>query len=74
MSKWRSYGQALHPKEWWEIALLQYIKIKEPDKIKNEPKVISVSTDKVMFGMKSHFGLLHISKKTIIETITPELN
>lgn len=74
MSKWRKYGQALHSKEWWQIALLEYINLKCPEKIVYNPKVDCVRSHMVKFGMMNHYGILNISKKTIIETISPELN
>ena len=74
MSNWRAYGQAEHPKEWWQLALLEYIKIKCPEKIRYNPKVDCVRSHTVEFGMMKHYGRLIISKKTIIETISPELN
>jgi hypothetical protein len=74
MSKWRAYGQAVHPKKWWEIALCEYFKIIHPDKTENYLKVISTSKHLIVFEMKYQSEQVYISKKTIIETISPELN
>jgi hypothetical protein len=74
MSNWREYDQELHSKEWWQGALLEYIKIKCPEKIRYNPKVDSVKSHVIEFGMMKHYGILIISKKTILETISPDLN
>ena len=74
MSNWNAYGQWRHPKIWWQLALLEYIKIKCPEKVAYNPKVECVTRHMVKFGMMKHYGRLNISKKTIIETISPELN
>jgi len=51
MSKWRAYGQAVHPKKWWEIALCEYFKIIHADKTENDLKVVSTSRHLVVFEM-----------------------
>ena len=74
MSNWLAYGQSVHQQEWWQLALLEYIKIKCPEKIRYNPKVVCVTSHTVEFGMIKHYGRFIFSKKTIIETISPELN
>lgn len=74
MSKWHSYGQWRHPLIWWQIALLHYFKVKHPEKIKYNPKIISLSEDRILFGMRKHYGQLSLSKKIILESISSQLN
>ena len=74
MSNWRSYGQALHPKQWWECTLLQYFKFINPDNIPSNLKVTSTANHMVVFVLNNQNSQIEINKKTIIETISPELN
>jgi hypothetical protein len=74
MDKWCAYGQWRHPKIWWEHTLLKYFKVINPDKIPSNVKVISTSKHKVVFVINNQNCQLEIHKKTIIETISPELN
>lgn len=74
MDKWRAYGQWRHPKIWWECTLLNYFKVINPDKIPNNVKVISTSKHRVVFVINNNSSQFEITKKKIIETISPELN
>lgn len=74
MSKWRSYGQRRHSFFWWQNMLNHYIEIRHFNKLKYNPKIISVSKHNIVFGLKSFYGHFILSKKKIIETISPQLN
>jgi hypothetical protein len=71
---WSKYGEWRHPKEWWQIQLLEYIKIKHPDRLKFNPTIISVEETHIWFGMRKHYGHLRLSKKAIIETLNETSN
>ena len=62
---WSKYGARRHTKEWYQIKLVDFLKINFPDKIKFNPSVIKITDDKVYFGMQKHFGTLVISKKSL---------
>ena len=57
----------------WERILLEYLTQNHPDKLKYNPKLIGVTKDHVVFGMKKHMGWLWLTKKKIIETLFPNL-
>lgn len=69
MINWEKYGKWRHPKEWWQIKLLEYMKIKHPDKVNLNPKIISVEDTHIWFGMQKHYGHFKLDKTTITETI-----
>jgi len=69
---WSEYGKWRHPNEWWGIKLIEWIKIKYPDKLKNNPKIIDVTETEIVFGMKHHYGHLHLSKETILKDLENE--
>jgi hypothetical protein len=71
---WSKYGEWRHTKEWWQIKLLEYIKIKHTDKLDLNPKIISVEDTHIWFGMQKHYGHLKLDKKTIIETLNETSN
>lgn len=66
---WSKYGEWRHPKEWWQIKLTEWLKIKHPDKMKYDPKVDGVTEAHVTFGMKKHYGVLLVSKETILNDL-----
>lgn len=66
---WSKYGEWRHPKEWWQIKLIEWMNIKHPDKLKNNPKVIEVSESEIIFGMSHHHGRLHLNKETILNDL-----
>jgi hypothetical protein len=74
LNGWIKYGQWRHPKEWWQHALIEYIKITCPEKLIYNPTIIDISTHKIILGMKKHMGRLILSKTKIMEVLCPELN
>ena len=62
---WSKYGARRHTKEWYQIKLVDFLKINFSDKIKFNPSVIKITDDKVHFGMQKHYGTLVISKKSL---------
>jgi hypothetical protein len=68
-NKWTEYGKALHPLEWWQNALTIYLKMTNPEKLQYNPTVIKVTEEKIHFGMRSHYGILILSKEKIENTI-----
>jgi hypothetical protein len=66
---WSKYGEWRHPNEWWQIQLVEYMKVTDPEKLKFNPKIIEVNENKIVFGMKKHYGHLHLSKKLIMDTL-----
>jgi hypothetical protein len=47
---------------------------KHPEKLIFNPRLIDVSEHHIRFGMRKHYGTLHLSKKVIIEVLHPEWN
>lgn len=74
MSNWRAYGQWRHPKIWWGCTLRDYFKVINPDKVSDSVNVVSVSKHKVVYVMWNNICQFEITKKNIIEIISPELN
>jgi hypothetical protein len=60
--------------EYWEKNLKDYITQKHPDKIKYNPILLKVTKGHIVFGIKKHMGIFIIPKKSIIETLFPNLN
>ena len=54
-----------YSKEWYQIKLVEFLKINFPEKIKFNPMVIKITDDKVHFGMQKDEGTLVFSKKTL---------
>ena len=54
-----------YSKEWYQVKLVEFLKINFPEKIKFNPIVVKISDDNVYFGMQKHYGRLVISKKSI---------
>ena len=59
------YGKYNQPLEWYQRKLIEFIKEKNPDKLKFNPTVIKIQNDQLIFGMKKHYGRLVMSLKTI---------
>ncbi|WP_276979007.1 hypothetical protein [Flavobacterium filum] len=72
MNEWSKYGQWRHPVEWWQNALNQYFDKMHPDKKANNPKVIEVGENSIIFGLSRHQGRLVLSKSSILKVTNPE--
>lgn len=70
--EWSKYGQWRHPKEWWELKLIEWMRIKHPDTLKYNPKIDSITDTHIKFGMKKHYGVLRIDKETILKDLENE--
>jgi len=46
------------PTEKWQRLLIRYIVRESPEKIKFNPRLIEVHSDKIIFGMEKHYGRL----------------
>lgn len=46
------------PTEKWQRLLIRYIVRESPEKIKFNPRLIEVHSDKIIFGMAKHYGRL----------------
>lgn len=66
---WSKYGEWRHPIEWWQIKLVEYMKVKHPEKLEFNPKVISLTDESIVFGMRNHSGHLNLTKKLIMDTL-----
>ena len=64
----------INSNKYWESNLLEYLTQKHPDKIKYNPALLKVTEEHIVFGIKKHMGIFIIPKKTIIETLFPNLN
>lgn len=59
----------LNPKKWWEIKLIKWLKLKHPEKLSFDPKILNITGTHIEFGMKKHFGILLISKERILNDL-----
>lgn len=66
---WTEYGKWRHPKEWWQIKLIQWMKSEHEDKLHLNPKIIEVRETDILFGMEKYYGNLVISKETLLKAI-----
>lgn len=61
-SDWR---QKVHPQfilDYYQMLLKKYFETYHPDKLVFEPKVIELRSENVVFGLKKHYGVLHLGK------------
>mgnify|MGYP003646389791 FL=1 len=65
MSEETKYGKHNQPIEWYQIKLVEYLKVNNPDKVKFNPTVIKIQNDQLTFGMEKHYGGLVMNLKTI---------
>jgi hypothetical protein len=69
MKKMIKYSEWLHSDVWWECIFNEYMRVRHPDMLKYNPRLDSLTKDKIRFGMKKHMGVLVASKKKVIEEL-----
>lgn len=67
INQWWRYGKWLHPNQWWEGKLNQWLK--ELPKEYPKPKVLEVRKTEIVFGLEKHYGRLIVSKETVLREL-----
>ena len=74
MNKWSSYGRWRHPIMWWQCMLDAYLRVKAPELLTFNPKVLEVKEDMIKFAVDCDEKVYILKKIKIMGVLHPEEN